>query len=343
MDPSRFDDLLRALSTHRSRRGVLGLLGALTGLGMAGGGATARPRSRRPSVGAEACRTLTQSCTKKRPGIGRWRRCCAGLVCRNTQCRIKECSGFLGCGEGRGCCEGKCVDLRTDPSNCGQCGKACGSSPCLGGRCLSTCVEGLTACDGACVDLLRDPKHCGACGVTCGGTTPRCIDGQCRCREQGEACPSSQESLSCCGADRGWLSCSSVDERKLNQFTCPQSDTGLQCCLVDGQPCADHCDCCGSSFCSSRTGTCTDGDSPSPRCTELGETCGGYRSTECCGFPDTQCCAFARCDDDAPYQGPGYCRRVCRQLGETCNDGSGGPQTQCCAPFRCNDGICDRS
>lgn len=80
MDPSRFDDALRTLtlSTRRSRRGVLALLGALTGLSVDEG--LARRRLHGQGVQAEVCRTLNQSCTRKQPQLGKRRKCCSGLV-----------------------------------------------------------------------------------------------------------------------------------------------------------------------------------------------------------------------------------------------------------------------
>lgn len=107
-------------------------------------------------------------------------------------------------------CGEECVDLSSDPRNCGECGRDCdGDERCVSGECrlecgggcgaTAICVDdscvckpGLSGCDGACVDLDADAEHCGACGVACEGTT--CINGQC----QTGACDPAQ--TSCAGA-----------------------------------------------------------------------------------------------------------------------------------------------
>jgi hypothetical protein len=67
-----------------------------------------------------------------------------------------------GCATGRDC-NGTCVDVASDPKNCGGCGIACGATQvCSQGQCTSTCATGLTSCSGACVDLTSDPQDCGA-------------------------------------------------------------------------------------------------------------------------------------------------------------------------------------
>jgi hypothetical protein len=70
-------------------------------------------------------------------------------------------------------CNGVCVDVSTDPSNCGGCGVVCDSGVCDAGGCVvnatAVCAEGLTDCTGAldCVDLSSDSLNCGACGTVC--------------------------------------------------------------------------------------------------------------------------------------------------------------------------------
>jgi hypothetical protein len=77
-----------------------------------------------------------------------------------------------GTGGDAGCesCGGSaCVDLSTDPANCGGCRKACpAGAGCSGGACV--CPSGTSECGGACVDPSSDPANCGGCGKPCGAT-----------------------------------------------------------------------------------------------------------------------------------------------------------------------------
>ncbi len=88
------------------------------------------------------------------------------------------------CAPGLVDCSGVCVDVASDPVNCGICGVTCGADPCIGGFCTppadvappieeaplaSDCAsQGLTDCGGICVDLSFDSLNCGSCGVVCG-------------------------------------------------------------------------------------------------------------------------------------------------------------------------------
>lgn len=53
----------------------------------------------------------------------------------------------------RWCCRNRCVDLRTDPLNCGRCGIRC--------RFNRQC------CHGVCINVMRNTFHCGACDKGC--------------------------------------------------------------------------------------------------------------------------------------------------------------------------------
>ncbi|WP_437726916.1 MXAN_6577-like cysteine-rich protein [Sorangium sp. So ce861] len=89
-------------------------------------------------------------------------------------------------------CDGVCVALRSDRSNCGACGVACSvGEACVAGACEtrddgsgggdsgsgSAGVGGsgpecggdraLQRCGGECVDTRTDPNHCGKCGSAC--------------------------------------------------------------------------------------------------------------------------------------------------------------------------------
>jgi len=73
-----------------------------------------------------------------------------------------------GCPTGMTLCGGVCVDLMSDPSNCGACGDPCAGC-CIGGACTP---EGASCSDG---DLCTYGDTCQA--GTCSGTAASCDDG----------------------------------------------------------------------------------------------------------------------------------------------------------------------
>ncbi len=92
------------------------------------------------------------------------------------------------CGEGKSSCGGATcsIDLRTDPTNCGECGLRCAANnataTCQNGTCGLSCKPGFADCDtlatNACeVELAGNQNHCGKCGRSCGGGA--CTAGLC--------------------------------------------------------------------------------------------------------------------------------------------------------------------
>jgi hypothetical protein len=115
-----------------------------------------------------------------------------------------------------------CVDLQTDPNNCGSCGNTCASGECSAGMCVPCgslgesccppsagsprnpwcvgaypmtcdpdtntckCAEGTTSCDRqTCQSLDYDNNNCGTCGHQCPGH----INGSTACCNDGECVP----------------------------------------------------------------------------------------------------------------------------------------------------------
>jgi MYXO-CTERM domain-containing protein len=115
-------------------------------------------------------------------------------------------------------CGKSCVDVKSDPLNCGACGTTCAAGQvCSAGLCATDCATGMTQCDRACVDLSTDLLNCGACGTAClEGQT--CDQGICSGAATGgsvatpnpNATPVAEESGCACATGRhpspaGWL------------------------------------------------------------------------------------------------------------------------------------------
>ncbi len=125
------------------------------------------------------------------------------------------------CATGRTACNGECVDLATDSSNCGACGRVCGADQaCRSGECDSSCPADHEMCGDLCVDLASNSSHCGACGQSCSG------DEECR---SGECCPPAELDGECtpsgcgCGGGETCYPTSDPDEH----LACFESD-GLE-------------------------------------------------------------------------------------------------------------------
>jgi hypothetical protein len=92
---------------------------------------------------------------------------------------------------GKVLCGGQCVDLLSDPLNCGGCNAGCKMAgpnqarACTKGVCTYECAEGWADCNGdpsdGCETNLRvHPANCGACGNACNIAAGQpCIEGKC--------------------------------------------------------------------------------------------------------------------------------------------------------------------
>ncbi len=127
---------------------------------------------------------------------------CGGMTFTNPQGYQQTCSDTPESSS----CNSTCVDLQTDSSNCGACGKACTISgeACSGGACACT-TPGDTACGTACTDTRIDPANCGGCNAPCApgdvcqagvctcvqsacGSGATCQAGGCLCGSGGQVC-----------------------------------------------------------------------------------------------------------------------------------------------------------
>ncbi|MFM1889685.1 MAG: hypothetical protein RLZZ565_442, partial [Planctomycetota bacterium] len=99
-------------------------------------------------------------------------------------CDDPDCLAELGCcPDGQAACGSACVDLATDPANCGECGVVCDDGDpctvdtCVDGECVHTainCDDGDpctvdTCVDGVCVHTPIDADGDGYASTTCGG------------------------------------------------------------------------------------------------------------------------------------------------------------------------------
>ncbi len=212
-------------------------------------------------------------------------------------------------------CGGKCVDLKNDPQNCGQCGKKCGQGEkCAGGVCKKSCPSPLADCGGKCVDLKNDPQNCGQCGKKC----PRgkmCAGGVCKCKagevECGGICTDTANDPRNCG--RCGLKCKGGErcDRGVCKPECPggKSKCGGQC--VDLRSDVKNCGECGVMC-------------------KAGEKCVAGKCT--CPQGYTKC--NNRCVDTAKDPANcGGCGKKCR-AGEKCSGGI-------CKRFGCPAGLID--
>jgi hypothetical protein len=82
---------------------------------------------------------------------------CTGCT-QDSDCGIADPNGTLNPPHGGyKCCNGNCVNLVNNLSNCGACGNNCGPNVGAGNACCGT----------SCKDLSDDPNNCNACGAKC--------------------------------------------------------------------------------------------------------------------------------------------------------------------------------
>lgn len=171
----------------------------------------------------------------------------------------------VACTNGLTMCNGACVDIEHDRSNCGECGLVCNtkaSEVCKMGQCVFGCSGSTTKCGDNCFDLGLDPGNCGMCGNKCqpgyvcsdGGCAVTCMQGLTACdADGGPRCANTFSDEHNCGGcgitcDPGYL--------------CDQGMCGLSC-----QP--------GLSTCSDNDGgqRCTDLDHDNANCGGCGKAC----------------------------------------------------------------------
>jgi hypothetical protein len=206
-----------------------------------------------------------------------------------------------------------CVDLQTDPANCGVCGNQCDpGATCTAGGC--TCTAGQIDCGGTvgCRNISTDPNHCGSCngpnhqcipGDTCVAGVCTCPMGEITCAGLGgQVCTTPATDPANCNAcghacEQGDTCVAGVCTCPTGSMMCGAGPIGTVCADLGNDP--DHCGACGtactpaqaclSSACTCRpgltlcNGTCVDLAADGGNCGACGNACdfgGGQRCVD---------------------------------------------------------------
>ncbi|WP_437321772.1 hypothetical protein [Sorangium sp. So ce385] len=246
---------------------------------------------------------------------------CSGVGCTNVTTEQNCGSCGNGCRAGSSCvarkcepvcsppdtvrCGDQCVDVMTDPRNCGGCagvsGKDCGAGTCVGGECVSACPAGQPLCgDSCCPPRANATARCDGevCDYRCNAGFQSCngtLDDGCESNRwvDRDHCG---DCATRCGRDEG---CSR------GKCVCPAGSTrcGDQCVdvMTDPRNCGG---CAGGSGRDCGAGTCVGGACESP-CPDGQTRCG----ERCC---PPRANATARCDG-------GVCDYSCNAGFQSCN------------------------
>ena len=266
-----------------------------------------------------------------------WNQCRNHEVCDSGSCKspsAKTCSPA--CDSNRRCCGETCIDVLTDPKNCGTCGVACPDGiACVDGKCdvkptcqcsdgkvcdengdcvvkcgSSLCRPDESCCGNTCT-TLDTVKHCGSCDNACPGNAPFCQYGACA-----DKC-----SLQTCEAQSAH--CGTVNDGCGNALDCGSCADGKVC---TSNQCVDACtprtcenehkncgfidDGCGGKLnCGSCSGAkecknnvCTNPECKPKTCAEQGKKCGSTsdgcgKTIQCGSCSSSQDCKNNVCVD----------------------------------------------
>lgn len=164
--------------------------------------------------------------------------------CVDGQCQLACDGGYVPC-------PGSCVDINSDPDNCGSCGHACtGGQVCVNSNCgANPCNYGYHYCSGSGCVSNTDVDHCGtsctpcpsangtatcdgvSCGIECDANYHEC-DGECVSNASVEHCGTS--CTPCPAPTNGTATC--------NGISCGVScNNGYKPCGAECIPNADTC------------------------------------------------------------------------------------------------------
>jgi Stigma-specific protein, Stig1 len=267
-----FDELAKALAEDVSRREALRRVGGvLAGTLLASFGL---------KTAWGACPQGKTLCSGKCVNLQTDDKNCGscGTVCsRGQSCVNGTCTSGGGGGGGGGCpsgqtkCNGKCVDLATDPNNCGSCGHVCPYG------------TNQLCCSGTCVEQWNDRQNCGTCGNTC-SSDKFCVSGVCTCEYWQTDCDGTcfnlqNDSANCgscghaCGSGEtccNWA-CTSLLSDPNNCGYCNRRCPSNYVCNNGTCACPSNWNICGAGCCPP-----TSGNLPYVGCLDSPSPCGAY-------------------------------------------------------------------
>lgn len=246
-----------------------------------------------------------------------WNQCRNHEVCDSGSCKspsAKTCSPA--CDSNRRCCGETCIDVLTDPKNCGTCGVACPDGiACVDGKCdvkptcqcsdgkvcdengdcvvkcgSSLCRPDESCCGNTCT-TLDTVKHCGSCDNACQGNAPFCQYGACADKCSPQTCEA--QSAQCGTVNDGCgnaLDCGSCADGKVcTSNQCVDACTP-RTCENEHKNCGTIDDGCGGKLnCGSCSGAkecknnvCTNPECKPKTCAEQGKKCGS--TSDGCGI-----------------------------------------------------------
>lgn len=266
-----------------------------------------------------------------------WNQCRNHEVCDSGSCKspsAKTCSPA--CDSNRRCCGETCIDVLTDPKNCGTCGVACPDGiACVDGKCdvkptcqcsdgkvcdengdcvvkcgSSLCRPDESCCGNTCT-TLDTVKHCGSCDNACQGNAPFCQYGACADKCSPQTCEA--QSAQCGTVNDGCgnaLDCGSCADGKVcTSNQCVDACTP-RTCENEHKNCGFIDDGCGGKLnCGSCSGAkecknnvCTNPECKPKTCAEQGKKCGSTsdgcgKTLQCGSCSSSQDCKNNVCVD----------------------------------------------
>lgn len=266
-----------------------------------------------------------------------WNQCRNHEVCDSGSCKspsAKTCSPA--CDSNRRCCGETCIDVLTDPKNCGTCGVACPDGiACVDGKCdvkptcqcsdgkvcdengdcvvkcgSSLCRPDESCCGNTCT-TLDTVKHCGSCDNACQGNAPFCQYGACADKCSPQTCEA--QSAQCGTVNDGCgnaLDCGSCADGKVcTSNQCVDACTP-RTCENEHKNCGFIDDGCGGKLnCGSCSGAkecknnvCTNPECKPKTCAEQGKKCGSIsdgcgKTIQCGSCSSSQDCKNNVCVD----------------------------------------------